>query len=115
MLTQYRETLEPGSPNIVLLWPDGVAKPYFADFGWAASEGTDVPRGDTLWQANHDTLSPGNPVTLTWDNGEGLRCERLIELDENYMFTVTQRVVNNGEAPGKELDDDPGEAGGHQS
>ncbi len=100
VLTQYRETLEPGSPNIVLLWPDGVAQPYYASFGWSGGpEGTAVPAGDTVWQANHNTLSPGNPVTLTWDNGQGLRFERLIELDESYMFTVTQRVVNNGEAP----------------
>ncbi|MEE8226886.1 MAG: membrane protein insertase YidC [Kiloniellales bacterium] len=100
VLTQYRETLEPGSPNIVLLWPDGVAQPYYANFGWTGGpEGTAVPSPETVWQANHNTLSPGNPVTLTWDNGEGLRFERLIELDENYMFTVTQRVVNNGEAP----------------
>jgi YidC/Oxa1 family membrane protein insertase len=100
VLTQYRETLEPGSPNIVLLWPDGVAQPYYASFGWSGGpEGTAVPAGDTIWQANHNTLSPGNPVTLTWDNGQGLRFERLIELDESYMFTVTQRVVNNGEAP----------------
>jgi YidC/Oxa1 family membrane protein insertase len=100
VLTQYRETLDPGSSNIVLLWPDGVAQPYYANFGWSGGpEGTAVPTGETVWQANHDTLSPGNPVTLTWDNGQGLRFERLIELDENYMFTVTQRVVNNGEAP----------------
>ncbi len=100
VLTQYRETLEPGSPNIVLLLPDGVAQPYYANFGWTGGpEGTAVPSPETVWQANHNTLSPGNPVTLTWDNGEGLRFERLIELDENYMFTVTQRVVNNGEAP----------------
>ncbi len=100
VLTQYRETLDPSSPNIVLLWPDGVAQPYYANFGWSGGpEGTAVPTGDTVWQANHNTLTPGNPVTLTWDNGQGLRFERLIELDENYMFTVTQRVVNNGETP----------------
>jgi YidC/Oxa1 family membrane protein insertase len=36
-------------------------------------------------------------VTLTWDNGQGLRFERSLALDENYMFTVTQRVLNDGD------------------
>ncbi len=57
-----------------------------------------MPGGESLWQANGDTLSPGAPVTLTWDNGQGLRFERILELDEHYMFTVTQRVVNDGDA-----------------
>ena len=97
-LKRYRETIEPDSPRIELLHPLGAARPYFANFGWSAGDGgPPVPGRDSLWQADGQTLGPGSPVTLTWDNGEGLRFERKVELDESYMFTVTQRVVNDGD------------------
>ncbi len=99
VLKRYRETIEPDSPQIELLHPADVSEPYYANFGWSAGVGGPaVPSGDSLWQANGDILSPGAPVTLTWDNGQGLRFERSLALDENYMFTVTQRVVNDGDA-----------------
>ncbi len=95
VLTQYRETIESDSPEIVLLSPYGGEKPYFADFGWTGRDVT-LPQGDTLWRANGKALTADRPVTLTWDNGQGLRFERLYEIDKNYMFTVTQRAFNNG-------------------
>jgi len=99
VLKQYRETIEPNSPLIKLLLPVGTARPYYANFGWSAAPGgPPMPDADSLWQADAETLSPDSPVTLTWDNGQGLRFERRVSLDENYMFTVTQRVVNSGEA-----------------
>ncbi len=97
VLTRYRETIESDSPEIVLLSPYGGEKPYFVYFGWSGRDAA-LPQSDTLWQANGEVLAPGLPVTLSWDNGQGLRFERLYEIDENYMFSVTQRVFNNGTA-----------------
>ena len=62
-------------------------------------DGAAVPGPDTLWQADRELLSPGQPVTLTWDNGEGLRFEKRIALDSDYMFTITQRVLNESGQP----------------
>ncbi len=99
VLKRYRETIEPDSPQIKLLLPVGTAQPYYANFGWSAGpDGPPVPDADSLWQADGETLAPGSPVTLSWDNGQGLRFERILELDENYMFTVTQRVANDSDA-----------------
>jgi len=98
-LIDYRETLDRDSPEIVLLIPRGTAKAYFAEFGWVAGEGQPVPDADTLWQADGKTLAPNTPVTLTWDNGQGLRFSRTIAVDNNYMFTVTQKVENTTNAP----------------
>lgn len=94
-LAKYNTTPEKGSPEVVLLSPMGSADPYYAQFGWLAT-GTPVklPTDESLWTASADTLSPGNPVTLTFDNGEGLVFERTITVDENYMFTLTERVRN---------------------
>ncbi|MEE8454112.1 MAG: membrane protein insertase YidC, partial [Limibaculum sp.] len=98
ILTRYRETLEEDSDQIVLLSPPGTTNPYFAGFGWTAGPGDmDLPGADTIWRANGEILSPDRPLTLTWDNGRGLRFEQVYEVDENYMFTITQRVANTGE------------------
>ncbi len=95
VLKNYREALEPSSPLIELLHPLGTAEAYYADFGWApALAGVPVPDSKTQWQATGARLEPGQPLTLTWDNGQGLRFERIYEVDEKYLFTVTQRVVN---------------------
>ena len=98
VLRGYRETLEEDSDEIVLLSPPGTTNPYFAGFGWTAGPGdVDLPGADTIWRANGEILTPDRPLTLTWDNGGGLRFEQVYEVDENYMFTVTQRVANMGE------------------
>ena len=93
----YREELDPDSPQIVLLSPKGSKDAYFAEYGWVGS-GLKVPTADTLWTASSKTLTPDVPLKLTWDNGAGLRFIRTIAIDDNYMFTVTQKVENSGSA-----------------
>ncbi len=97
ILSDYGETTVPDSARITLLSPVGAPAPYYAQFGWVAgAAGLAVPDDNTPWVADRRTLSPQKPVTLRWDNGQGLRFTRLIALDENYVFTITQRVENNG-------------------
>jgi YidC/Oxa1 family membrane protein insertase len=99
-LVNYRETVDPKSKEIVLLSPAGTAHPYVVEFGWVPKVAeTKVPGHDTLWTASAGALTPDAPVTLTWDNGEGLRFTRTIAVDRNYLFTVTQKVENRGSAP----------------
>ena len=97
-LNGYKITVEPDSPDVTLLSPVGSANPYYAEFGWIPVVGTSakLPGASAVWQADNTVLSPDRPVTLTWDNGEGLRFSRTYALDENYMFTVVQRVENTG-------------------
>ncbi|MGH6936703.1 MAG: membrane protein insertase YidC, partial [Methylocella sp.] len=95
-LKSYRETVDPNSPNIVLLSPAGSPSPYYADVGFIADPGASLvlPGPDTLWQADHDTLTETSPVTLTYDNGQGLVFHRKIAVDDRYMLTVTDSVEN---------------------
>ena len=93
-LADYRETLDPESTEIVLLTPRGTEDAYFAEYGWYSPMQVPVPGPDTVWTADGDTLTSDKPVTLSWDNGAGLRFERTYALDKDYMFTVTQRVTN---------------------
>jgi YidC/Oxa1 family membrane protein insertase len=99
-LATYHDTVDPKSPEVVLLWPGGTQEPYFAEFGWVAGNaGTKVPGPDTPWTAAGGPLTPRSPVTLSWDNGAGLLFTRTISVDENYMFTVRDAVKNSGTAP----------------
>jgi len=99
-LVKYRETVDPASPEIVLLSPKGSAAPheaYYASFGWLANAGITVPTEDTQWKADSKVLMIGKPVRLSWTNGQGLTFERELAIDDNYMFTVVDRVKNAGE------------------
>lgn len=101
-LRRYRTEARSDAPEITLLQPVGVMNPYYAEFGWVPDQGQQVslPGPDTDWTvAAGDTLAPGKPLTLRWDNGQGLVFTRLVEIDENYKLTVSDRVENTGSAP----------------
>ncbi|MFC3170143.1 MULTISPECIES: membrane protein insertase YidC [Paracoccus] len=112
LLTRYRETLDDDSPHVRLLSPSsatatdairtGEAKPYYAVYGWTPGPGVDpalVPNPSTVWSLEAgDTLAPGKPVTLAWDNGAGQIFRRTFSVDENYLFTVGHSLQNNGDA-----------------
>ena len=102
-LNDYRTTLDEGAEIVTMLSPEGTQGAYYALHGWAPGSGVDpaaVPSPDTEWAlASGATLAPGAPITLNWDNGLGQVFSREIAVDENYMFTVTQSVTNNADAP----------------
>jgi YidC/Oxa1 family membrane protein insertase len=98
-LRKYRETLDPKSPEIVLFSPERTGYPYYAIFGWVAAPGSKikVPDDSTPWiLAKGNVLTPQTPVTLQWDNGQGLTFTRTISVDDKYMFTVSDTVANRG-------------------
>jgi YidC/Oxa1 family membrane protein insertase len=96
-LTKYRETVAPDSPNVVLLSPSGAPDPYYAEYGWVAErgDGQPLPGRDTPWTLETGAvLTPAAPVTLVWDNGRGLIFHRTLAVDDEYLFTVSDRVEN---------------------
>ncbi|MCC7251073.1 membrane protein insertase YidC, partial [Hyphomicrobium sp.] len=97
VLVNYRETVDPKSPNVVLFSPLGAPAAYFAEFGWQGAPGSQAPLPDaeTVWQADANAkLTPDTPVVLTWDNGQGLKFRRSIAIDQHYMLTVSDEVEN---------------------
>ena len=103
VLTDYRETLDPGSPFVRLLEPRSDDHPYYVQYGWtpATGETAKVPDNETVWTASADTLTAKTPVTLSWDNGAGLTFRIEIAVDNDYLFTVKQSVANAGGQPVK--------------
>jgi YidC/Oxa1 family membrane protein insertase len=96
-LRDYRETVKPDSPVITLLSPSGAPSPYYAEFGWTVPRGgaVAVPGPRTEWTAERGaSLTPAAPVTLTWENGDGLTFHRTIAIDDRFMFSVEDTVEN---------------------
>jgi len=101
-LKRYTETVDPTSPIITLLIPDGAPGGYFIEHGWTAPAGVTarLPDAQSQWSVEGDTqtLTETTPVTLRWDNGEGQVFRRTFAVDANYLFTVTQSIENTGTA-----------------
>ncbi|MDZ4367075.1 MAG: membrane protein insertase YidC, partial [Afipia sp.] len=101
-LVKFRETVDPKSPAIELFSPSGTKEPFYAEFGFVPSAGSTVkmPTKDTVWtQEGTGALTPAKPVTLTWNNGQGLTFKRTISIDDKYLFTIKDDVANVGDAP----------------
>lgn len=95
----------PKADHVALLTKDDAPQPAYIDSGWLAEGNAKVPNEQTVW-----SIAPGSagelgtgkePVKLFWDNGEGLRFEREISIDENFLFTLKQSVRNTGTAEAK--------------
>jgi YidC/Oxa1 family membrane protein insertase len=71
---------------------------YYARVEWK-SENVNIllPNEDTIWKTDCTKLSEKSPVTLTWDNHDGLLFERKISVDENFMISIVDKVKNYGE------------------
>ena len=95
-LKNYRETVDPTSPEITLFSPAGVPNAYFVEQGWVDASGRTVPAADAQWtlEGDNQSLSEATPVTLRHEDGAGLVFRRTFAVDENYLFTVTQSVEN---------------------
>ena len=100
-LKNYRETASPTSPIITFLSPAGTANSYFAEQGVVAAAGQTLklPDSKSLWSVPAGAkLTEATPLTLTWDNGEGLIFHREISVSNDYVFTVKQTIENKSQA-----------------
>ncbi|MDP8996440.1 MAG: membrane protein insertase YidC [Pseudomonadota bacterium] len=100
-LVKYHETIDDTSPEVTLLRPSGTANGYFIEQGFSVPTGQTLklPDKTTEWQAaDGASLQLDKPVTLTWDNGEGLKFSRTISLTDDYLFTVHDAIANGGSA-----------------
>lgn len=95
-LAKYKQTLENDSPDVELFSPAKTQNPYYAEFGWLATEpNIKLPDSKTIWTVKGTELTPSTPLILEWNNGQGLKFIRKIAVDENYMFKIDQAVENN--------------------
>lgn len=94
-LVKQRVTTDPNSPMEPVLSPVGTAHAYYAEFGWSSADpAVKVPGPDTLWTSASQKIGAGQAAELSWDNGEGLVFRLSIGIDENFLFTIRQKVEN---------------------
>ncbi|MCI5049285.1 MAG: membrane protein insertase YidC [Rickettsiales bacterium] len=94
-LANYRESVEEDSDEVVLLSPANGKDAYFAEFGWLPSGDVKTPTSKTNWKSTSSSLTPDTPLQANWTNGQGVRFEKTVSLDKNYMFSVRQKIENN--------------------
>lgn len=97
LLGKYKLTLDADSPDVELFSPAKTANPYYADYGWLSGDKSLLlPNKDTLWTVEgNQELNQNTPITLTWNNGQGVKFSYVIRLDDNYLFDIKQTIENN--------------------
>ncbi len=96
VLKNYRETLDKNSKPIVVLSPKKSDEGYFVESGWATTKSDiKVPDNNSIWQIKDGKkLTPSTPVTLEWNNREGIIFSKKIEVDNKYLFKITETIRN---------------------
>jgi YidC/Oxa1 family membrane protein insertase len=97
--TQYKTVDK--KDNVALLTPRGAREAFYVENGYLSDDkNLALPDNDSLWRVKFGSPSElkggGEPVVIVWDNGQGVTFERTIALDSQFLFTVTDRIINNG-------------------
>ena len=96
LFKNYNEKLE-GTKKVVLLNPRNASDTYYLETGWVTNnKNIDLPNNKSKWKVEGNTkLSPGNDVKFIWKNAQGLTFEKIISIDNKFLFTVNQKIKNN--------------------
>ncbi|SMF79877.1 membrane protein insertase YidC [Candidatus Pelagibacter sp. HIMB1321] len=93
---QYNTELE-SNENVVLLNPKNIEDGYFIESGFVTSDkNIDIPNSNSVWTLKgNNKLTERTPIKLSWTNNQGITFEKDISLDNKFLFTVKQRVINS--------------------
>ena len=86
-----------GDKNIIFLNPAETENGFYIETGWTSvGNKIKIPTKDSIWSVKgNNILNYNSPIVLQWNNGEGIIFEKKIELDNKYLFRITQQVINN--------------------
>ena len=92
----YDTTLE-SNVNVTLLNPRNIKDGYFIESGFVTTDkNIDIPNSDSIWEVKgNKQLTEQNPVRLTWTNDQGITFEKEISIDDKFLFTINQKVINS--------------------
>ncbi|WP_415320943.1 membrane protein insertase YidC [Candidatus Pelagibacter sp. Uisw_092] len=88
-----------GSDKITLLSPRNVEDGYLIESGFVSTnKNIDIPNASTVWEVSgNKKLTNNNPVKLTWSNSQGITFEKYISLDDQFLFTVKEKIINSSD------------------
>ena len=92
----YDTTLE-SNVNVTLLNPRNIKDGYFIESGFVTTDkNIDIPNSDSIWEVKgNKQLTEQSPVRLTWTNDQGITFEKEISIDDKFLFTINQKVINS--------------------
>ena len=93
---KHKQKVEDGK-NIIFLSPSNTENGFYIETGWTSiGNKIKVPTKDSVWTIKgNNILSNSSPIILQWKNKEGVTFEKRIELDDKYLFKISQQVKNN--------------------
>ncbi len=82
--------------KVILLNPAKTQNGYYVESGFVTnSQNIQVPNSSTIWKVDGNSkLTKNNPVKLVWNNKQGITFEKNISLDDQFLFTVQEKVIN---------------------
>ena len=92
---QYKVDLD-SDKKITLLNPRNVENGYLIESGFVTTnKNIDMPDSSTVWQIiGNKKLTNKNPIKLIWSNPQRITFEKTITLDDQFLFTVKQKIIN---------------------
>ncbi len=92
----YDTTLE-SDVNVTLLNPRNIEDGYFIESGFVTTDkNIDIPNADSVWSIiGNNQLREGSPIKLAWTNDQGITFEKEISIDNKFLFTINQKVINS--------------------
>jgi YidC/Oxa1 family membrane protein insertase len=86
-----------GADKITLLSPRNVEDGYLIESGFVSTnKNIDIPGASTVWKVSgNKRLTNNSPIKLTWSNSQGITFEKHISLDDQFLFTVKERIINS--------------------
>jgi len=99
VLKKYQETLDENSSNIRVLSPLSTENGYEVSFGWLKDKNAnfETPTSESEWKliSSSNTLRENNELEFEWSNNTGQIYRTSISVDENYLFSINQKIINN--------------------
>ena len=95
---QYKRKLT-SDEKVVLLNPRNNEDGYLIESGYVSnSKNINVPDSSTIWEIQgNKKLTNNSPIKLVWSNDQGITFEKNISLDDQFLFTVKQKVINSSD------------------
>jgi len=95
---QYNKELN-GNEKVTLLNPRNFEEGYLIESGFVTNnKNIDVPNSSTIWKIlGNRKLTSKNPIKLEWSNSQGITFEKNISLDDQFLFTIKEKVINSSD------------------
>ena len=92
----YKVSLE-SDEKVILLGPRNTEDGYLIESGFVTTDkNIDIPNSDTTWSVvGNNKLTETSPIKLSWSNDQGITFEKEISLDDKFLFSIKQRVINS--------------------